>query len=159
MQGVRRLSGASCELRAQAAVAGVLAFLPRLPRPLFLAAASASAAYAFALASASAGLNMYTCKSVAVMQACQPESRSQANSWQGEPHHFPAITAAPTTKFTTSHPPPRAHVVDDVAADLRHHLHKQVVPLQLVLNQRVTLRVATQAAGQGDQGGDGTGSG
>ena len=35
-------------------------------------------------------------------------------------------------------------VVDDVAADVGHHLHKQVVAFQLVLHQGVTLRIATE---------------
>ena len=37
------------------------------------------------------------------------------------------------------------HAVDDVAANLRHHLHEQVVTLQLVLDERVLLRVPAQA--------------
>lgn len=39
------------------------------------------------------------------------------------------------------------HVVDDVAADVGHHLQEQVVALQLVLHQRVALRRSTKGLG------------
>lgn len=36
------------------------------------------------------------------------------------------------------------HIVDGVPPDVGHHVQEQVVPLQLVLNQRVPLRIASQ---------------
>lgn len=53
--------------------------------------------------------------------------------------HFPSPSSLP--------PLNPAHIKDDVAAYLRHHLHKQVVALKLVLHKRVALRIPTQAAG------------